>query len=56
MKGVTERWSMASIFGDVRLDKRLAALKTAMGEMPAVSLPQMLNSWSQLKAGYRFFK
>jgi Transposase DNA-binding len=56
MKGGRERWNMTSVFGDTRLDKRLEALKTAIREIPAVSLPQMLNSWSQLKAGYRFFK
>lgn len=47
---------MLSLFGDLRLDKRLQRMKTAIGQQINVSLPQMMQSWSDLKAAYRFLK
>jgi hypothetical protein len=45
---------MNSMFGDVRLDKRLERLTEQLSIIPMVRLPQALTDWSSLKAGYRF--
>ena len=47
---------MTTVFGDMRLDKRLKKMKEAIGQQLEVSLPQMMGSWSELKASYRFLK
>lgn len=47
---------MESVFGDVRLDKRLEKLKEALASGMSQSLPQMMGSWHELKAAYRFLK
>jgi hypothetical protein len=47
---------MHSVFGDLRLDKRLQRMKMAIRQQINVSLPQMMQTWSNLKAAYRFFK
>lgn len=47
---------MQSVFGDLRLDKRLERMKMAIGQQINVSLPQMMQTWSDLKAAYRFLK
>jgi len=47
---------MESLFGDVRLDKRLSRMQSAIRKRLNVSLPQMMGTWSELKAGYRFLK
>jgi hypothetical protein len=45
---------MISVFGDMRLDKRLNQLTEALNDVPVVNLPQALCNASSLKAGYRF--
>jgi hypothetical protein len=45
---------MASIFGDIRLDKRLEELTEQMSANPTANLPRIFKDWSSLKAGYRF--
>jgi hypothetical protein len=45
---------MNSMFGDVRLDKRLERLTEQLSIIPMARLPQALTDWSSLKAGYRF--
>lgn len=47
---------MESLFGDMRLDKRLLRMQAAIRQRMNVSLPQMMGRWSDLKAGYRFLK
>lgn len=47
---------MDSLFGDIRLDKRLSRMQEAIRQKMNVSLPQMMGRWSDLKAGYRFLK
>ena len=47
---------MESLFGDMRLDKRLLRMQGAIRQRMNVSLPQMMGRWSDLKAGYRFLK
>jgi Transposase DNA-binding len=47
---------MKSIFGDLRLDKRLQKLQAAMIEKPCGCLSQICKQWSGLKAGYNFLK
>lgn len=49
-----ERDIMASVFGDMRLDKRLDQLTEALSAIPVANLPQALCKASSLKAGYRF--
>jgi hypothetical protein len=46
--------AMESVFGDIRLDKRLERLTEQMSSMSVANLPQSLTEWSSLKAGYRF--
>jgi hypothetical protein len=45
---------MHSVFGDLRLDNRLAQLTEQMSSMSLANLPQILTDWASLKAGYRF--
>jgi hypothetical protein len=45
---------MDSVFGDIRLDKRLEQLTEQMSSMSVANLPQSLTEWASLKAGYRF--
>lgn len=47
---------MASIFGDMRLDKRLQTLQEALIEKPCGCLTQAYKEWAGLKAGYNFLK
>lgn len=45
---------MVSIFGDIRLDKRLDQLTEELSATAVAKLPQALSRASSLKAGYRF--
>jgi len=45
---------MKSVFGDLRLDKRLEQLTEELSAVPMAKLPQALPGISSLKAGYRF--
>jgi len=45
---------MISKFGDLRLDQRLDKIMEDLRDIPRANLPQVLTSWSKLKAGYRF--
>lgn len=45
---------MESVFGDMRLDKRLEQLTEQMSSIFVANLPQTLTEWASLKAGYRF--
>lgn len=45
---------MKSVFGDMRLDKRLVQLTEELSAVPMAKLPQALPGISSLKAGYRF--
>lgn len=47
---------MKSLFGDMRLDKRLEKLKEVMSQQVQGSLPEIMRGWSELKASYRFLK
>jgi hypothetical protein len=47
---------MKSVFGDMRLDKRLKKMQEAISHQLNVSLPQMMQGWADLKASYRFLK
>lgn len=47
---------MESVFGDIRLDKRLEKMKQSIEDGMNASLPQVMGSWAELKASYRFFK
>jgi Transposase DNA-binding/Transposase Tn5 dimerisation domain len=42
--------------GDARLNRRLSAMLTAMGERPGKSLPTAFQDWANTKAAYRFFE
>jgi hypothetical protein len=44
---------MGSVFGDKRLDKRLAQLMEPLSAIPRVNLSQVLGQWVNVKAGYR---
>ena len=41
--------------GDVRLNRRLGIMLSAIGERPDKSLPTAFQDWSNTKAAYRFF-
>lgn len=41
--------------GDGRLNRRLGAMLSAMGERPGKSLPTAFQDWANTKAAYRFF-
>jgi len=41
--------------GDARLNHRLGAMLTAIGERPGKSLPTAFQDWANTKAAYRFF-
>ena len=41
--------------GDARLNRRLGAMRAALGERPGKSLPTAFQDWSNTKAAYRFF-
>jgi len=45
---------MGSVFGDKRLDKRLAQLMEPLSAIPRANLSQALGRWVNVKAGYRF--
>jgi Transposase Tn5 dimerisation domain/Transposase DNA-binding len=44
----------SSLFGDIRLDKRLAVLTDQLSANPGMKLSQVFKRWSSLKAGYEF--
>jgi hypothetical protein len=41
--------------GDIRLNRRLERLVTALADKPASSVPHALGDWGQTKAAYRFW-
>lgn len=41
--------------GDARLNRRLGAMREALGDRPGKSLPTAFQDWSNTKAAYRFF-
>jgi hypothetical protein len=45
---------MKSVFGDKRLDHRLARLVHDLSGKPHSQLPQVLTEWSQLKGAIVF--
>jgi len=45
---------MKSVFGDIRLDKRLEQLTQELSAVPMAKLPQALPGIASVKAGYRF--
>jgi len=51
---IAEETAMAK-FEDKRLNDRFAAIFTAFGDRPNVSIPEALNGRSELEACYRFF-
>jgi hypothetical protein len=53
-KWAREEFGQAEL-GDVRRTERLVSLGTAMAERSSTSLPEACRTWSEQKAGYRFF-
>jgi hypothetical protein len=47
---------MKSVFGDLRLDKRLGKMQEALSQTPKGQLTQVWEGWSSVKAGYNFLK